>query len=1128
MGTITGATLSELATLLTANVLAGVTRSTREALNKDENRRALGRCLEAGVAALLATLSRAAPGDPSQLVGTLRSFLEDPNVGREVGVFLRGAQLDEKELGDIFAQVGSGGAAGDPGFLQAIRNFEAAFFGAATQEPGLHSVLNMEKMLSENRLRGELLSGMREFVDVLRQAKPGSVGISAGGIFAHNVVSGKQIIYQLNGTPGASGDHQARDLRNAYLNRLFETTRRLALAGIDPKAASDAKAHLHLDAIYTALFTSATEKKRSRRRGDAGLFTRRVPALDELNRHTRLVLLGEPGSGKSSFVGFVALCLAGQLLGRVEANLETLKAPLPEDNVAGTPRSGKWTHGPLLPVHITLRDFAARGLPAQGAQATADHLWSYIVAELKTAALEDFAPHLRNELLQRGGMLLLDGLDEVPEAERRREQIKQAVEDFAVTFRRCRVLVTSRTYAYQQQEWRLPSFAETVLGPFSDPQIRRFVDRWYSHIAELRGMNQEDAAGRAELLKRAIFNSDRLKSLAERPLLLTLMASLHAWRGGSLPEKREELYADTVNLLLDWWERQRVIHDAQGNELALQPSLAEWLRVDRDRIRLLLNSLAYEAHSTQQDLTGTADIREQELVGKLTLLSQNPDIKPARLVEYLSTRAGLLVPHGVGVYTFPHRTFQEYLAACHLTDHDFPNALAELATKDPNRWREAVMLAAAKAARGAASTVWSLVEALCYTDPGDGDNDLRRLWGGVLAGEVLIESADLTRVSPQHKQKVERVQRWLIQVLRGHELPAIERTRAGDKLAVIGDPRPEVMTLDGMEFCFVGAGPYMSGGARPKDPYSNSNDSLREFNVPYAYWVSRYPVTVAQYKAFIDDGGYRAARYWKEAKERRSWSQSTGLAYRPESARFAPIEWGYTSAYFGRPVGGISVFEALAYARWFSDRFLKNTTAGRKWQAALPSEVEWEKAARGGLEIPSRPIIYPVSAIPNAQTPPGADYQTHPLPAQNYPWGDEANAENINGAEMQLGEPSTVGCFSSGVSPYGVEELCGNVWEGVRDYVDSRASPDDLPSPYAKPRLDDGSPHRYYGRRETPVTEVMSSILKGGAYTMSVDLELTARYNDFDGTGGPAVGLRLALIPKRKPPAAQRGGGRRS
>jgi hypothetical protein len=112
-------------------------------------------------------------------------------------------------------------------------------------------------------------------------------------------------------------------------------------------------------------------------------------------------------------------------------------------------------------------------------------LWRFIEAELESASIGDYAPHLRQELLKKGGLLLLDGLDEVPEADQRRIQIKQTVEDFAATCKHCRVLVTSRTYAYQKQDWRLPNFAEAVLALGERP-----------HPSQPKSGGQAGAAGR--------------------------------------------------------------------------------------------------------------------------------------------------------------------------------------------------------------------------------------------------------------------------------------------------------------------------------------------------------------------------------------------------------------------------------------------------------------------------------------------------------------------------------------------------------------------------------------------------------------------------------------------------------
>ncbi|MBV7333927.1 hypothetical protein KFU94_37975 [Chloroflexi bacterium TSY] len=137
-------------------------------------------------------------------------------------------------------------------------------------------------------------------------------------------------------------------------------------------------------------------------------------------------------------MNFTALCLAGEALQQAtdqpyRANLTLFTAPSPPDkerseNEDAEQERQPWDHGVLLPVLVILRDLAVHSLPPVSQQGRAEHLWRYICHELEKTELADYAPYLRRELLEKGGLILLDGLDEVPEAEERRVQIKEIVE----------------------------------------------------------------------------------------------------------------------------------------------------------------------------------------------------------------------------------------------------------------------------------------------------------------------------------------------------------------------------------------------------------------------------------------------------------------------------------------------------------------------------------------------------------------------------------------------------------------------------------------------------------------------------------------------------------------------------
>lgn len=806
--------------------------------------------------------------------------------------------------------------------------------------------------------------------------------------------------------------------REKYIPALAEEHRYLKLVGIHGKEGLPPPL---LREVYVSL-----------RMGGTGASDPLAPPLsiaEALTNHRHLLILGEPGAGKSTLLDYLTLVFADEI-----------EAP------------ALHRHEKCLPIFLPLRNCVADDRPLHE-----------LMAEPALLPLDETPPEdfLKAELDRGRCLVLLDGLDEVVD-ERQRKLAADKINDLLRTYPNNRYLVTCRTAGWQEG-LLTGDLARLYVRDFDDGDIDRFVHAWYravrSRAVWLRGdltpagrqkalaRAQQRADDEANALLTALKHNRGLYQLARNPLILSLIALVH-YRRRDLPQGRAKLYQECLEILLDVWDQEDKDLKVIGPSLGAKETI--------------LREIAYHFHV--KELTEAGRVELEALIAPL-IPSLDCPTGPVETLRQIEERSGILVSRAIDRYRFAHRTLQEYLVARVLADSP-EKASQVLAHVNDEPWREVILLYA-----GLIKDVNKLVRAL-LAQPDDLHHNALTLAGQCLAEDVQAAPALREQVLEELKNAfraaddaliLERLEETLALVgddelvslwreilatgraaQRAVAARALGRLGADDEdtlaalLRLYPDDPADVARHAALQallalgqaervgMVLVPAGRFLMGSPADDREARKEEKPQHEIYLP-DFYIDRTPVTNAQYRCFIEAGGYARAAYWAEASAAGRWEEGAYIDY-GGTPRTHPYLWDEPSLNSDQqPVVGVSWYEALAYTRWAGVR--------------LPSEAEWEKAA-GWDQAAGR--------------------------KRRYPWGDEwqdgranvGKAEARGGvwarvrrvfrrkaleqASASEGRTTPVDAYPDGASPCGALDMAGNVFEWCQsDYKTYPYDPDD-------------------------------------------------------------------------------------
>ncbi|MGW7714689.1 NACHT domain-containing protein [Streptomyces chartreusis] len=499
-------------------------------------------------------------------------------------------------------------------------------------------------------------------------------------------------------------DQYAKDLSSQY--------RKTEIFGIEELGRSESR--WDLDTAYLSLRAEAAPYVENVRSGVPDPWSgdpwTGAPDRDAVQRienllanRPRALLRGEAGAGKTTLVWWLA----------AHAAADTLGAELTELNG-------------MVPFVIPLREVHARGTGYPS------------VAELLCAGrslMDDPPDGWCRRVMEAGrGLLLVDGLDEVPAAER--EEARRWLSTLLDRYPRTRCLATVRPNAVDKDWLKEERFVELTLLPMSDEDIRTFVRAWHNaarlecdHFYDARRSGEEKQllASLEEDLLHQLEQNTALRDLARTPLLCAVICALHRRRRGLLPTTRWSLFRAALAMLLG------------GRDMGRGVRHADPVTLDADDQHALLQRLAiWLVRTGQQQMTYEQAVRQLGLA-----VRDMPQVKkqgdPERILRFLLDRSGLLQERADDAIQFIHRTFQDFLAAKEFHESGYvPELLKHV---DNEAWRDVIVLAVGHTTRPFAE---SLIKEI--TDLGDTAGHGQRYNRHVLAARCAVSLRQLDPV----------------------------------------------------------------------------------------------------------------------------------------------------------------------------------------------------------------------------------------------------------------------------------------------------------------------------------------------------------------------------------------------